>query len=75
MRFLHKLYANMFGYFWLPCSLCGEMYGGHEKGKGSIMLSWNDGKSCCPNCKEEAKQYNEEWMQANPHPGVLMREE
>lgn len=29
-RFLHQLYAWLFGYFWLPCPRCGRMFGGHE---------------------------------------------
>jgi hypothetical protein len=30
MRWLHKTYANVMGYFWIPCPSCGEMFGGHE---------------------------------------------
>ena len=30
MRLLHKLYARFFGYFWLPCPVCGQHFGGHE---------------------------------------------
>ena len=30
MRLLHKLYALVTGYFWIPCPHCGEMFGGHE---------------------------------------------
>lgn len=32
MRFrtLNRLYARLSGYFWLPCTLCGQMSGGHE---------------------------------------------
>lgn len=29
-RFLHRIYAAVMGYFWLPCPLCGEFFGGHE---------------------------------------------
>lgn len=29
-RYINKLYAKLFGYFWLPCPICGEMFGGHE---------------------------------------------
>ena len=36
MRFLRKLYANVFGYFWLPCPICGEMFGGFESSNYSI---------------------------------------
>ena len=29
-RFVHRAYAAFMGYFWLPCPLCGECFGGHE---------------------------------------------
>ena len=29
-RFLHRWYACLMGYFWLPCPLCREYFGGHE---------------------------------------------
>jgi len=29
-RWMHKLYASAAGYFWLPCPVCGRMFGGHE---------------------------------------------
>ena len=29
-RWMHKMYAKVFGYFWLPCPICGEYFGGHE---------------------------------------------
>jgi hypothetical protein len=29
-RWLHRAYAWAFGYFWLPCRLCGRYSGGHE---------------------------------------------
>jgi len=28
-EFIHRWYANIFGYFWLRCK-CGKMFGGHE---------------------------------------------
>lgn len=32
MRFrrLNRRRAHAGGYFWLPCPLCGQMFGGHE---------------------------------------------
>jgi len=32
MRFrtLNRWYAAVAGYFWLPCPLCGQCFGGHE---------------------------------------------
>lgn len=31
-RWWHRLYARLAGYFWLPCPVCGRMFGGHEIG-------------------------------------------
>jgi hypothetical protein len=41
-RWVHKLYAGMFGYFWLPCTLCGREYGGHEWRKGHAIYDESD---------------------------------
>ncbi len=29
-RAAHQAFAYLGGYFWLPCPLCGEHFGGHE---------------------------------------------
>jgi hypothetical protein len=29
-RWLNWLYANLLGYYWAACPICGQMYGGHE---------------------------------------------
>lgn len=29
-RWIQRWYARLFGYYWQPCPLCGEMFGGHE---------------------------------------------
>lgn len=29
-RVWNRTYALVFGYFWIPCPLCGEYFGGHE---------------------------------------------
>lgn len=29
-RALQRAYARTFGYFWLPCPVCREPFGGHE---------------------------------------------
>lgn len=45
------------GYFWTSCPLCRKMYGGHEKGGGS--LTWTQlgtGICVCPDCREEANR-------------------
>jgi hypothetical protein len=51
MRLLHEMYARLFGYFWLPCPVCGRWFGGHEvRGENGW---WTDahGKSWCVCCK------------------------
>ena len=58
MSRLARLYAEANGYFWLPCPLCGQMFGGHEwgdiDGKSSTIPdgtgrpgAW---RAICPNC-------------------------
>jgi hypothetical protein len=29
-RWFYRWWANLHGYFWLPCRLCGQMYSGFE---------------------------------------------
>lgn len=37
-RWLHRIYAFLFGYFWAPCPVCGVRFGGHEKhGETSLI--------------------------------------
>jgi hypothetical protein len=30
LRQVHKVWAEINGYYWLPCVLCGREHGGHE---------------------------------------------
>lgn len=52
----HRIYAHQYGYFWLPCKLCGTPFGGHEI---HMTVSSNDparpglGFSICPKCTVE----------------------
>lgn len=69
MRWAHKLYANFFGYFWLPCPICGEMFGGHEWRDPNAVLwkSEGGGEGVCQKCVPEAAARNKaagmpEWM-------------
>lgn len=50
-RLLNRAYAFVFGYFWLPCPLCGFYYGGHEWEMGSwVVLRWYEpGHGVCFN--------------------------
>ena len=36
-KFLRRLRARLGGYFWLPCPLCGEMFGGFECSNQSVF--------------------------------------
>ncbi len=65
-RLWNYLYASAHGYFWLPCPICGENFGGHElKHGGSLMTSINTGRGVCSNCAEEAKRRNKKFMKEN----------
>ncbi len=65
-RLWNYLYAFVHGYFWLPCPICGENFGGHEwSGGTSLMTSINTGRGVCSNCKEEAKRRNIKFMKEN----------
>ena len=77
MRFrrLNKLYANFFGYFWLPCQLCGQMYGGHEwkdvDEKSSIL---SNGRGICPDCTRAGKgeDANQMFIQEGVYTGEML---
>ncbi len=55
----HEEIAKKCGYFWSPCPLCGEPFGGHEWTTGS-NVDYCRGRSTgvCDNCTEEAKKIN-----------------
>jgi hypothetical protein len=45
-RRLNQVYAFLASYFWLPCPICGEMFGGHECGTKSVgtrIACWRHG--------------------------------
>jgi hypothetical protein len=49
-RWAHHLYASVFGYFWLPCQLCGRMRGGQEWKKGYAVhdiANPSEGRGIC----------------------------
>jgi hypothetical protein len=60
-RQVHRAYAFVGGYFWLPCSLCGHEMGGHEwrsvNGKPSSIPAGKPGvsKGICPVCTYEGR--------------------
>jgi predicted RNA-binding Zn-ribbon protein involved in translation (DUF1610 family) len=59
-RFIQWIKAFLGGYFWLPCPICGENYGGHEWTGGSLMTSETAGKMVCPDCNEIARMRDDE---------------
>lgn len=69
-RFLHHIYAKALGYFWLPCPLCGEHFGGHEwmesktrmERRASIPTGPNTAIGVCRNCIDEADKITEEYF-------------
>lgn len=53
-RWVHRLYAGIAGYFWLPCPDCGVMFGGHEVVFPDVFISQPGSSSIsrikCPSC-------------------------
>ncbi len=48
-RWANQLWAAVFGFFWLPCPICGTYFGGHEYdatwwyGYGGTGICWKHG--------------------------------
>lgn len=63
-RKYNKLYAQVHGYFWLPCPLCGKEFGGHEWLPGTwekpshIPNDHGGGTGICPDCTKAGKGIN-----------------
>jgi hypothetical protein len=57
-RLLHRLWAALLGYFWLPCPACRKPFGGHEwrdlAGRSATVYLDPDqpaiGTGICPAC-------------------------
>lgn len=51
-RLLNMLYAHATAHFWLPCPLCGQMFGGHEWKDGNDIPTGEPGTGMgiCPDC-------------------------
>jgi hypothetical protein len=52
-RFLNRIYAHLFGYFWLPCPNCGRYFGGHEIGKLGFPTGLGTWRVCCKWCDDD----------------------
>lgn len=57
-RWWHWLKALLTGYFWLPCPICGQKFGGHEWVRGTLFLS-PEGRGVCPACAPLADRISE----------------
>lgn len=59
-RILAKIWADLMGYFWLPCPVCGQYFSGNELKPPFSHVSLPDGsvKCVCPktSCNEEANR-------------------
>jgi len=63
-RWIHRLWAFVAGYFWLPCPECGRYFGGHEvRGPAydgpEIIRPGRVRKTLCPRCEPIRRQ--REW--------------
>lgn len=61
-RFLAHLIADLLGYFWLSCDICGNYWAGFEWGNDPNQTLYDpktsNGKGICPKCISEAKRRN-----------------
>jgi hypothetical protein len=56
-RFLHRIYAALMGYFWMPCPLCHESFGGHEwSNHDGIETAPGRGIGICDACANKRAQ-------------------
>ncbi len=57
-RLLNQIYAFLKRRFWLPCPLCGDEFGGHEK-HGHLAIDPGKGQLTCEDCIGEADKLSE----------------
>ena len=60
MRFrrLNKWYANLMGFYWLPCPVCGQMYGGHEAAGNVLENGTPISDMVCKDCNKRVLKIN-----------------
>lgn len=58
-RSLHRLFAQLGGLYWIPCPLCGEFFGEHEKDGGTLWVSPNRGERVCRDCADDARRLSQ----------------
>ncbi len=62
-RWLNRWYAKALAYFWLPCPICGEPFGGQETLPGHVVWGTESQGSCVcykEACYREALKRNKE---------------
>lgn len=76
-RWMHRAYARFFGYFWIPCPLCGYMRGGHEIRDDDAYIHDDDSGIGHGVCQREACQAiaraSEDAFNIRRYGGVLRR--
>lgn len=56
---IREFRAEAGGYFWLPCPICGRMFGGFEIAEGiGLMHTESTGSCVCKNCAKKAEEIN-----------------
>lgn len=61
-RWLARLWAKLFGYFWLPCEICNQPFAGFEWGES--LEEFGRGTCARPECRAEVKRRNAVFFQA-----------
>lgn len=69
-RWPHRLYAGLMGYFWIPCPLCGDPFGGQETTGAAIGKAGrppNEGMCVCPRCvdRPEVHEHDVAFWESN----------
>ena len=61
MRLLNRIYAFLGGYFWLPCPVCGENFGGHEASFNAVLVDDGTARCVCykESCNHEAMTHRQ----------------
>lgn len=66
-RFLHRSWAFVRGYSWIPCPICKKKFGSHERiPENELWITGRDSVAVCPRCVGEAREQNA----ANGYPRV-----
>jgi hypothetical protein len=58
-RLVHRAYAWVRGYFWIPCPICKRGFGEHEwLPDNELWLTDLDSVAVCPDCGPQAVETN-----------------